>query len=52
MTMYYMGTHGFLEQSQGRYHRDRGGGGGVVFQRMNGSPLVFQTKGLLVATKE
>ena len=28
MTMYYMGTHGFLEQSQGRYHRDRGGGGG------------------------
>lgn len=28
MTMYYMGTHGFLEQSQGRYHRDRGGDGG------------------------
>ena len=29
-----------------------GAGAGAVFQRMNGSPLVFQTKGLLVATKK
>ena len=51
MTMYYSGDTWSSGAKPRKVSQGRGwGSGGRDFQRTNGSPLVFQTKGL-VATK-